>query len=67
MLKGQKLQGVLTAEEVYDVISSNMWHQRFPLFTAVYGIVSGAVPVERLLEYRSVAEEARHQDAYCVL
>lgn len=62
MLKGQKLQGVLTAEEVYEVISANMWHCRFPLFAAVYCIVSGAAPVQRILEYRSVAEEAAEEE-----
>lgn len=58
MLKGQKLQGVLTAEEVYDVISSNMWHEKFPLFTTVHWIASGGAPVERILEYKEVAKEA---------
>lgn len=63
MLKGQKLQGVLTAEEVYDVISANMWHRRFPLFTAVHRITSGAASVHRILEYHSVAEEAADEDS----
>lgn len=63
MLKGQKLQGVLTAEEVYEVVSTNMWHQRFPLFTAVHLIASGAAPVHRLLEYRALAEEAAGLDS----
>jgi glycerol-3-phosphate dehydrogenase len=57
MLKGQKLQGVLTAEEVYDVLCSKGWQHRFPLFTAIHLIASGRVPVERILEYRAVAEE----------
>lgn len=58
MLKGQKLQGVLTAEEVFDVLSANGWLTKFPLFTAIHRIATDEEPVERILEYRKVAEDA---------
>lgn len=58
MLKGQKLQGVLTAEEVYELLSANGWQDRFPLFAAIHCIAMGAAPVHRILEYQTVAEEA---------
>jgi glycerol-3-phosphate dehydrogenase len=64
MLKGQKLQGVRTAEEVYDVLCSKGWQHRFPLFTAIHRIATDQVPVERILEYRAVAEET-DADGHC--
>ncbi|XP_011270240.1 glycerol-3-phosphate dehydrogenase, variant [Capsaspora owczarzaki ATCC 30864] len=38
LLNGQKLQGTLTAKEVYHVLSEKKLTQEFPLFTAVYQV-----------------------------
>ncbi|KAK2413712.1 NAD-dependent glycerol-3-phosphate dehydrogenase family protein [Trifolium repens] len=51
MLKGQKLQGVLTAKEVYEVLIARGWVAMFPLFTAVYKISSGLLPPSAIVEF----------------
>ncbi|GAU29008.1 hypothetical protein TSUD_165260 [Trifolium subterraneum] len=51
MLKGQKLQGVLTAKEVYEVLTARGWVAMFPLFTAVYKISSGLLPPSAIVEF----------------
>jgi glycerol-3-phosphate dehydrogenase (NAD+) len=57
LLNGQKLQGVLTSDEVQDVLEDRGWEQLYPLFTTVNRIVNDAVPVTRLFEYKAVAKE----------
>lgn len=57
MLGGQKLQGVLTSDEVQEVLRDRGWERDYPLFTATNRIVSGAADVRRVLEFRAVAEE----------
>uniref|UniRef100_A0A7C9CFK6 Glycerol-3-phosphate dehydrogenase [NAD(+)] n=1 Tax=Opuntia streptacantha TaxID=393608 RepID=A0A7C9CFK6_OPUST len=49
MLKGQKLQGVLTAEEVYEVLQKNKWLDLFPLFRTIHEICSGNKPVSAIV------------------
>ncbi|KAG9141992.1 hypothetical protein Leryth_009344 [Lithospermum erythrorhizon] len=44
MLQGQKLQGVLTAKEVYEVLSDRGWLELFPLFATVHEICVGRLP-----------------------
>jgi len=44
MLNGQKLQGPLTAKEVYEELSPKGLHKEFPLFTAVYMICYRDLP-----------------------
>ncbi|KAL2942971.1 Glycerol-3-phosphate dehydrogenase [NAD(+)] [Bienertia sinuspersici] len=41
LLQGQKLQGVLTAKEVYGVLERNGWFDVFPLFTTIHDICVG--------------------------
>lgn len=49
MLKGQKLQGVLTAEEVYGVLQKNKWLELFPLFRTIHEICTGNRPVSAII------------------
>ncbi|XAR51940.1 Glycerol-3-phosphate dehydrogenase (NAD(+)) [Bertholletia excelsa] len=51
MLQGQKLQGVSTAKEVYQVLSHRGWLELFPLFTTVHEICSGCLPPTAIVEY----------------
>lgn len=51
MLQGQKLQGVSTAREVYEVLSHRGWLELFPLFTAVHEISTGRLPPSAIVEY----------------
>ncbi|KAL4286556.1 hypothetical protein AHAS_Ahas19G0098000 [Arachis hypogaea] len=51
MLQGQKLQGVSTAREVYEVLSHRGWLELFPLFATVHEISSGLLPPSAIVEY----------------
>lgn len=50
MLQGQKLQGVSTAKEVYEVLRHRGWLELFPLFTTVHEICSGHLPPSAIVE-----------------
>jgi glycerol-3-phosphate dehydrogenase (NAD+) len=47
-LNGQKLQGTLTAKEVYLFLKSQGLEKEYPLFTAVYDILQGKEKVQNL-------------------
>jgi len=51
MLKGQKLQGKLTADEVHAVLQRNQWEADFPLFTTIHKIVNSELPVTDITSY----------------
>ncbi|XP_011010495.1 PREDICTED: glycerol-3-phosphate dehydrogenase [NAD(+)] isoform X2 [Populus euphratica] len=51
MLQGQKLQGVSTAREVYEVLSHRGWLELFPLFATVHEISVGRLPPSAIVEY----------------
>ncbi|KAL3526114.1 hypothetical protein ACH5RR_014486 [Cinchona calisaya] len=51
MLQGQKLQGVSTAKEVYEVLRHRGWLELFPLFSTVHEICSGHLPPSAIVEY----------------
>jgi hypothetical protein len=37
LLSGQKLQGVLTSNEVQSILSARGWEKDYPLFTTING------------------------------
>lgn len=47
------MKGVLTAKEVYEVLTTRGWVERFPLFTAVYEISSGLLPPSAIVEFNN--------------
>ncbi|XP_077253086.1 NAD-dependent glycerol-3-phosphate dehydrogenase family protein [Tasmannia lanceolata] len=51
LLQGQKLQGVSTAGEVYEVLSHRGWLELFPLFTTVHEISIGRLTPSAIVEY----------------
>ncbi|CAK9180446.1 unnamed protein product [Ilex paraguariensis] len=51
LLQGQKLQGVSTAKEVYEVLNHRGWLELFPLFTTVHEICIGHLPPSAIVEY----------------
>ncbi|KAI3881783.1 hypothetical protein MKX03_001023 [Papaver bracteatum] len=51
LLQGQKLQGVSTAGEVYEVLSHRGWQELFALFTTVHKICIGLLPPSAIVEY----------------
>ncbi|KAK7395765.1 hypothetical protein VNO78_16334 [Psophocarpus tetragonolobus] len=50
MLQGQKLQGVLTAHEVHEVLSHRGLLHMFPLFSAVHAISTGQLPPSAIVK-----------------
>ncbi|XP_020228350.2 glycerol-3-phosphate dehydrogenase [NAD(+)] [Cajanus cajan] len=50
LLNGQKLQGVLTALEVHEVLSDRGCVHMFPLFSAVHAISAGRLPPSAIVE-----------------
>jgi glycerol-3-phosphate dehydrogenase (NAD+) len=50
MLNGQKLQGTLTAEEVYQVLLKNNLVGEFPLFVKTYRVIFEAAPPSSLVD-----------------
>uniref|UniRef100_C5H3W1 Glycerol-3-phosphate dehydrogenase [NAD(+)] n=1 Tax=Dunaliella viridis TaxID=140095 RepID=C5H3W1_9CHLO len=56
MLSGQKLQGVLTSDEVQEILHARGWELEFPLFTTINRIIHGEVPVNMLLRYREACK-----------
>ncbi|KAI7695630.1 Glycerol-3-phosphate dehydrogenase [NAD(+)] [Sarcoptes scabiei] len=51
MLKGQKLQGYQTCNEVIQMLEHEGCVDRFPLFLAVYLIYKREIPAQKLIEY----------------
>ncbi|CAN6464378.1 unnamed protein product [Victoria cruziana] len=50
LLQGQKLQGVSTANEVYQVLNHRGWQELFPLFSTVHEICAGLLPPTAIVE-----------------
>lgn len=55
MLKGQKLQGELTSDEVQAVLRAKGWENDFPLFTTVNRIIHGQLPIQFITQYQHIA------------
>lgn len=60
MLGGQKLQGTLTCDEVYQVLSRAKAADDYPLFTIIYRIMKGQLPPTQLVKLYSQMTEAAH-------
>ena len=56
LLRGQKLQGVLTSHEVRLVIESRGWESKYPLFTAVDSIVRRVYEPKDIARFRDIAQ-----------
>lgn len=41
VLRGQKLQGVLTSNEVQEILRARSWEEQYPLFTTINRIING--------------------------
>ncbi|KAK9830276.1 hypothetical protein WJX72_010765 [[Myrmecia] bisecta] len=52
LLHGQKLQGVLTSNEVQEVLRKRGWQDDYPLFTTTNRIVNGRLPPHAITAYR---------------
>jgi glycerol-3-phosphate dehydrogenase (NAD+) len=56
LLNGQKLQGTLTAKEVYEILKRQNLLQEFPFFEVIYAISFQGSPVESFLKQLSEKE-----------
>lgn len=57
MLAGQKLQGVLTSNEVQEILKLKGWEQQYPLFTTVNRIIHNKLGPEFVVRYEVRAWE----------
>ncbi|KAG2432760.1 hypothetical protein HYH02_012893 [Chlamydomonas schloesseri] len=51
LLKGQKLQGVLTSNEVQQILRTRGWEAHYPLFTTINRIINGHLPPHLVVDY----------------
>ena len=59
LLSGQKLQGVLTSNEVQLVLKNKGWEKDYPLFTTVNAIVRGMFPPKDIAHYHEIASSSK--------
>jgi glycerol-3-phosphate dehydrogenase (NAD+) len=59
LLKGQKLQGALTSDEVQIILKKNNWERQYPLFTTINLIVNDKLPPSAILKYKEAAVELK--------
>jgi glycerol-3-phosphate dehydrogenase (NAD+) len=59
LLKGQKLQGALTSDEVQIILKKNNWERQYPLFTTINLIVNDKLPPSAILKYKEAALEPK--------
>lgn len=64
LLNGQKLQGVLTSNEVQRVLKMKGWEMQYPLFTAVNAITRGLSEPQDIARFREIAAspQIRHTE-----
>lgn len=56
LLNGQKLQGVLTSDEVQDILRLKGWEQDYPLFTTINRIVNQQIDATYITKYEEGAK-----------
>jgi len=54
LLGGQKLQGVLTSNEVQEILHKQNIEKEFPLFTTIHRIVNRQIPPSAIVNYKSL-------------
>eukprot|EP00775_Hariotina_reticulata_P002377 gene2377-2682_t len=54
LLHGQKLQGVLTSNEVQEILKMHGWEKDYPLFTTVSRIINGYCPPSDIVNFLEV-------------
>eukprot|EP00808_Paulinella_micropora_P013160 g24190.t1 len=57
LLKGQKLQGVLTSQEVQEILHKKNMEKDFPLFTTINQIVNGKRPPSDIVNFEQQPAE----------
>ena len=62
LLGGQKLQGVLTSNEVQQVLDSRGWQQDYPLFVVIHAIANGRLHPSAIFRFKEAAKQL-HEEA----
>ena len=52
LLNGQKLQGVLSSNEVQSVLRVRDWEAEYPLLSTINGIVQGNLQPDAIFQFR---------------
>eukprot|EP00798_Chlamydomonas_sp_ICE-L_P002757 gene2757-12628_t len=47
---GQRLKGLMTTNEVYDIIQARGWEKEYPLFTTTWRILNGKIPPSMIIK-----------------
>jgi glycerol-3-phosphate dehydrogenase (NAD+) len=58
LLNGQKLQGTLTAKEVYEILSANEKTKEFPLFLTIYRISFEGLDPWKIISFDDMIESS---------
>ncbi|GAX76268.1 hypothetical protein CEUSTIGMA_g3712.t1 [Chlamydomonas eustigma] len=56
LLNGQKLQGVMTSEEVQEILATRGWEKDFPLFTTINRIINYQLDPSFVVKYEEGAQ-----------
>jgi len=56
LLNGQKLQGVMTSEEVQEILATRGWEKDFPLFTTINRIINYQLDPSFVVKYDEGAQ-----------
>lgn len=56
LLQGQKLQGVLSSDEVQSVLRVRGWEAEYPLMSVINGIVQGKLQPDAIFRFREARE-----------
>jgi glycerol-3-phosphate dehydrogenase (NAD+) len=56
LLNGQKLQGVLTSNEVQSVLKLRGWERDYPLMSVINGIVQEKLPPDAIFRFGEADE-----------
>ncbi len=56
ILNGQKLQGVMTSDEVQEILKMRGWEQDFPLFTTINRIAHHQLSPDFIIKYEEGAK-----------
>ena len=62
LLGGQKLQGTLTAQEIWPVMKEHNLLERLPLFTTIYQVAFEGKPAKSIVELDHAATKPEAQD-----
>ena len=63
LLGGQKLQGVLTSNEVQQVLDSRGWQQDYPLFVVIHAIANGRLHPSAIFRFKEAAKQLHEQES----